>query len=273
MKLPLVVTAAAGIANAASLPPGSADITVRALPDALDGYTRKEVASPSAKPPIRDANRLSGHETEWLKVRRKATLSPMKELLGRLGLGDFDASAYLDKHSSNIDNIPNIAVGLSGGAYRAMTKGAGALKAFDVRTKNATETGHLGGLLQSSTYKKIIDQVRSKSGAGFNTSFTDYWSRFLSFQLINSTTDDGGASFTWSSIADIDDFKAGQYPLPMVVMDGRNSGEMIIETNATAYEVTPWEFGSWDPTVYAFAPLKYLGTKYLIHSRRQCLRY
>ncbi|KAL4790106.1 lysophospholipase catalytic domain-containing protein [Aspergillus venezuelensis] len=318
MKLPLAAVAAAGIGNAASLLPGSADITARALPDAPDGYTPKEVTCPTTKPTIRDADSLSAHETEWLKVRRKATLAPIKELLGRLDLGSFDASAYLDKHSSNIDNIPNIAVSLSGGGYRAMTNGAGALKAFDVRTENATATGHLGGLLQSATYvsglsggswvvgsmfannfttisnlqasdrvwdlsksllegpnehsiqilstydywKTIIEQVHSKSDAGYQTSFTDYWSRSLSFQLINSTSDDGGASFTWSSIADMDDFKAGQYPMPMVVMDGRDPGETIIETNATVYEVTPWEFGSWDPTVYAFAPLAYLGTKY-----------
>ncbi|RDW68877.1 Lysophospholipase [Aspergillus mulundensis] len=318
MKLPLVAAAAAGMANAASLLPGSADITARALPDAPDGYTPKEVACPTTKPTIRDADTLSTHETEWLKVRRRATLAPMKELLDRLDLGDFDASAYIDRHSSNIDNTPNIAVALSGGGYRAMTNGAGALKAFDARTENATATGHLGGLLQSSTYvsglsggswlvgsmfannfttisnlqasdrvwdlsksllegpnqhhiqllstydywKTIIKQVHSKSDAGYKTSFTDYWSRSLSFQLINSTTDDGGASFTWSSIADMDDFKAGQYPMPMVVMDGRNPGEKIIETNATVYEVTPWEFGSWDPTVYAFAPLAYLGTEY-----------
>ncbi|KAL4908707.1 hypothetical protein BDW74DRAFT_187287 [Aspergillus multicolor] len=318
MRLPLVAAAAAGIANAASLVSGSAGVTVRALPDAPDGYTPKEVSCPSTKPTIRDADNLSEHETEWLKVRRKATLAPMKELLGRLDLGAFDASAYIDKHSSNVNNIPNIAVALSGGGYRAMTNGAGALKAFDARTENATATGHLGGLLQSSTYvsglsggswlvgsmfannfttisnlqasdrvwdlsksmlegpnnhhiqilstydywKTIIKQVDAKSDAGYKTSFTDYWSRALSFQLLNSTTDDGGASFTWSSIADMPDFKTGQYPLPMVVMDGRNPGETIIETNATVYEVTPWEFGSWDPTVYAFAPLAYLGTNY-----------
>ncbi|KAL4739331.1 lysophospholipase catalytic domain-containing protein [Aspergillus similis] len=309
MKLPLVATAAAGIANAASLHSGSAGITVRSLPDAPDGYTPKEVACPTTKPTIRNADSLSAHETEWLKT--SATLTPPHTLTNT-------QATYIDKHSSNIDNIPNITVALSGGGYRAMTNGAGALKAFDVRTENATATYHLGGLLQSSTYvsglsggswlvgsmfannfttisnlqasdrvwdlsksllegpnqhhiqilstydywKTIIEQVHSKSDAGYNTSFTDYWSRSLSFQLINSTADDGGASFTWSSIADMDDFKTGQYPMPMVVMDGRNPGETIIETNATVYEVTPWEFGSWDPTVYAFAPLAYLGTEY-----------
>lgn len=41
---------------------------------------------------------------------------------------------------------------MSGGGYRAMLNGAGVLAAFDSRTDNSTNTGHVGGLLQSATY-------------------------------------------------------------------------------------------------------------------------
>ncbi|RAL08887.1 lysophospholipase family protein [Aspergillus homomorphus CBS 101889] len=322
MKLSLFVAAAAGVANAATLPPAAVEpaleLAVRALPNAPDGYTPDNVTCPSTRPSIRDADTLSTNETEWLKVRRKVTLQPMKDFLGRLNLSGFDVTSYLNTHSSNISNIPNIAVAASGGGYRALTNGAGGLKAFDSRTENSTNAGQLGGLLQSATYvsglsggswlvgsmfvnnfstisnlqasdrvwgfsksllegpnydtiqilstyeywKTITDQVDGKSGAGFNTSFSDYWGRALSFQLVNSSKDNGGADYTWSSISLMDDFKNGQYPMPIVVMDGRNPGEVIIESNATVYEVTPWEFGSWDPTVYAFAPLEYMGSRF-----------
>ncbi|KAA8641349.1 Lysophospholipase 1 [Aspergillus tanneri] len=257
-------------------------------------------------------------ETDWLKIRRKGDPSTLKDLLGRLNIASFDAAKYIDTHSSNISNIPNVAIAVSGGGYRAMTNGAGALKAFDSRTDNSTAKGQLGGLLQSATYvsglsggswllgsivvnnfttvgalqadekvwnldksifegpnykgvqilstasywKHLIKAVDAKEEAGYNTSITDYWGRALSHQFINSTTDDGGIDYTWSSIALTDTFKRGQMPLPLVVADGRNPGEKVIGTNSTVYEFNPWEFGTWDPSVYGFAPLEFLGSRF-----------
>lgn len=85
----------------------------------------------------------------------------MRELLTRVNITGFDAGAYIDKHSSNTSALPNIAISFSGGGYRALLNGAGALAAFDSRTTNATNEGHLGGLLQASTY------VSALSGGGW----------------------------------------------------------------------------------------------------------
>lgn len=80
----------------------------------------------------------------------------------------------------------------------------------------------------------------------------------LSFQFINAT--DGGPSYTWSSIALDSQFASGDIPMPLVVADVQ--GETVYSTNATVMEFSPFEFGSWDPTVYAFAPLEYLGSSF-----------
>lgn len=48
----------------------------------------------------------------------------------------------------------------------------------------------------------------------------------------------------------------------MLVADGRSPGDTIISLNATVYEFNPYEMGSWDPTTYAFAPLRYVGSKF-----------
>jgi lysophospholipase len=72
----------------------------------------------------------------------------------------------------------------------------------------------------------------------------------------------GAMSYTWSSIADTADFQDGNYPMPLVVADGRNPGELLIGGNSTVYEFNPWEFGSFDPTIFGFAPLKYLGSRF-----------
>jgi lysophospholipase len=67
-------------------------------------------------------------------------------------LGDFDGVAYINKVANNGSLLPNIGIAVSGGGYRALMNGAGALKAFDSRTPNSTGAGQLGGLLQSATY-------------------------------------------------------------------------------------------------------------------------
>ena len=77
----------------------------------------------------------------------------MKDFFGHVDVGNFDAVSYIDRiANSNSSNLPNVAIAISGGGYRALMTGAGAIKAFDSRTQNSTATGQLGGLLQSATY-------------------------------------------------------------------------------------------------------------------------
>ena len=76
----------------------------------------------------------------------------MRDLLSRLNITGFDASAYITNNAQNTTALPNIAIAFSGGGYRAMLNGAGALQAFDDREAAGTVPGHLGGLLQASTY-------------------------------------------------------------------------------------------------------------------------
>lgn len=207
----------------------------------------------------------------------------------------------------------------------------GALQAFDSREDNSTSSGHLGGLLQSSTYlaglsgggwlvgsiflnnftsitgllnddkssvwefgnsifegpagdgvqlvdsvkyyNEIFDDVTAKSDAGFNCSITDCWGRALSYQLIGA--EDGGPAYTWSSIALEDKFVSGDTPMPLLVADGRAPDTQLVGGNATVFEFNPWEFGTFDPTTYGFAPLEYLGSEFsngALPSDKKCVR-
>ncbi|KAK8244761.1 lysophospholipase catalytic domain-containing protein [Phyllosticta capitalensis] len=293
----------------------------RGSPDAPSGYTPAKVDCPSSRPTLRNGMTLSQEETSWLKSRRNVTVPAMRELLGRLSITGFDSNSYFDKHASNDSALPNVAIGVSGGGYRAMLNGAGAVAAYDSRTENSTGKGHLGGLLQSSTYlaglsgggwlvgslytnnwtsvqniintnthysgslwnfensifegpdtggfqildsaeyyNNLHDTVSAKADAGFETTLTDYWARALSFQLVNAS--DGGPAYTFSSIQDDAEFKKGNTPMPILVADERNPGETIISGNATNFEFTPWEMGSYDPTVFGFVPLRYVGSNF-----------
>ncbi|KAL3473584.1 lysophospholipase catalytic domain-containing protein [Aspergillus californicus] len=333
MKSTTTVLALAGLLSGAAAAPNNIDVSVveRALPNAPDGYTPDNVSCPSNRPEIRLATELSSNETSWLDTRRGKTQSALRDFFGHVSVGNFDAVGYLDRVASNSSNLPNVGIAVSGGGWRALMNGAGAIKAFDSRTDNSTAEGQLGGLLQSATYlaglsgggwlvgsiyvnnfttisslqtteagsvwqfqnsilegpdegglqildsagyyRDIYDSVNGKSDAGFETSLTDYWARSLSYQMINAS--DGGLDYTWSSIALTNDFQEANMPMPILVADGRFPGELVIGGNATVYEFNPWEFGSFDPTVFGFAPLEYLGSRFVngsIPSNDTCVR-
>lgn len=301
------------------------------------------------RPSIRSAGTgLSDSETTWLQKRRGVTTSALRDFFGHVPIPGFDAASFIDRNAHNVSLIPNIGIALSGGGYRALTNGAGSLKAFDNRTKNSTVPGQLGGLLQASTYvaglsggswlvgsvfinnfstidslqthdsgdvwqfsqsilegpdgssiqvidsatyyHDITDAVDAKNDAGFQTSITDYWyvpfillllfssanrfrGRALAFQLIHAAN--GGVNFTWSSIALDPGFAQGNIPMPIIVSDDRYQHTVIVGSNSTVYEFNPFEFGTWDPTIFGFAPTEFLGSNFsggILPEDQMCVR-
>jgi lysophospholipase len=85
----------------------------------------------------------------------------MRDFLRRAKIADFNSDSYMDKVANDDNNLPTIGIAISGGGYRALLTGAGAIAAFDDRTTGSKEPGHVGGLLQSSTY------VSGLSGGGW----------------------------------------------------------------------------------------------------------
>lgn len=113
----------------------------------------------------------------------------------------------------------------------------------------------------ASYYNLIRLAINAKEKAGFRTSVADAWGRALSHQFFNpNTTFGGGENVTWSGIQELDSFKNHTMPYPVVIADGRNPGTIVVDTKSTVFEITPHELGSWDPSLRAFADLKYLGT-------------
>ena len=96
----------------------------------------------------------------------------MQGLLGRLNISGFDVDAYFNDHRSNSSALPNIAIGVSGGGYRACLNGAGVFQAFDSREANSSAVGHLGGLIQSATYWAGLSGGGWLTGSIFVNNFT-----------------------------------------------------------------------------------------------------
>jgi len=138
--------------------------------------------------------------------------------------------------------------------------GSGDLWQFANSIFEGPEAGGIQLLNSIGYYAELENAVSNKEDGGFNVTITDYWGRALSYQLVNAT--DGGPPFTFSSIADQDWFTSGTAPLPLIVTDGRAPGEVLVSANTTVYSFNPWEFGSFDPTVFGFVPLQYIGTNF-----------
>jgi lysophospholipase len=288
----------------------------RAAPNAPDGYAPGKVSCPETRPTIRPATNLSSEESKWLEQRDKNTGAALRDILKRFDIGNLDTDSYLDNITSDDDALPRIGIAISGGGYRAMMNGAGAIAAFDNRTTGSSSKGHLGGILQATTYlsclsggswtvgslytqnftsvesiisaksgflstlwqfddsilegpaglrrseyyRQLYQDVNNKVDAGFNKSITDYWGRALSYQLVNASN--GGPAYTFSSIANDTDFANAQTPMPIIVAIERTTGQIQIATNSTIVEFNPWEMGSYDPALSAFAPLKYVGSSF-----------
>ncbi|EGW33780.1 phospholipase B [Spathaspora passalidarum NRRL Y-27907] len=121
--------------------------------------------------------------------------------------------------------------------------------------------GGLNILETLSVLTKVELDVLQKWTSGFGVSITDVWGRVLSYQFFNKLKD-FGAGLTWSSITNTNAFANHNMPFPIVIALGREPGTYIISTNSTVIEFNPYEMGSWDPTLYQFTPLQYLGTEY-----------
>lgn len=151
--------------------------------------------------------------------------------------------------ANNFSTIPELQAGREGTA----------LWRFDRSIFTGPEESGIGVLNTVGYWTEIADAVGSKA-KGWETSITDYWGRALSYQLIGDA--EGGPAYTFSSIAETSTFQDAETPFPILVACGRRPGERIISLNATVYEFDPFELGSWDPTTYGFAPVRWLASNF-----------
>ncbi|GMG56555.1 unnamed protein product [Ambrosiozyma monospora] len=119
--------------------------------------------------------------------------------------------------------------------------------------------GGINILKTASYWEDISDDIEAKKKAGFDISLTDPWGRALSHQFFPNSSD-YGASMTFTSLRDFPVFTNHEMPFPIVVADGRVPGTTILNSNSTIFEFNAYEMGSWDPSLYAFTDLKYIGT-------------
>ncbi|KAJ6586847.1 phospholipase B [Mycena vulgaris] len=120
-------------------------------------------------------------------------------------------------------------------------------------------------------YGSILWSVIAKAQAGIDTSITDPWSRAISYHFLNQTNRQNfftnstahGAGQLWSDIPQIPAFQQGLTPFPLIVTDSRPVGSNLttaLSLDPVVYEISPFEFASYDPNLSAGMNLTYAGT-------------
>ncbi|KAH9444832.1 hypothetical protein Pst134EB_025091 [Puccinia striiformis f. sp. tritici] len=140
---------------------------------------------------------------------------------------------------------------------------------------NKTFAEHLKKFLSGTKYwSRILDQVIQKGLAGFPTSLVDLWGRVLSFHFLSGLEKpspeffDGnftqGLNESFSGFIEFPSFKNYSQPYPIITtlpLSRTNPGEFPSPSMSTQYEISPYEFGSYDPVLSSFISTKHLGTR------------
>jgi lysophospholipase len=81
----------------------------------------------------------------------------------------------------------------------------------------------------------------------------------LSYNYISPT---GGNNSLWSEIPSQSSFQDHEAPFPIIIITQTNvaNGTCRPNTESAVWEVSPFEFGSFDANVNAFYPTQYMGT-------------
>ncbi|OXM76080.1 phospholipase B [Cryptococcus neoformans Bt63] len=118
-----------------------------------------------------------------------------------------------------------------------------------------------------SFYTELYTETNAKSDLGFPIQITDVWGLAIGshvlperYQLSNTP------NLTFSSLPSVvSALGNASLPMPIIIAAEREAGELVIAENATVWEFTPYEFGSWAfgsqyKSPGAFTPIEYLGT-------------
>lgn len=111
-----------------------------------------------------------------------------------------------------------------------------------------------------TVYAQVTADIAAKETAGYNTTIVDPYGRLLSYQLLYGA--DGGVSVRLSGLTALSNFEAKNVPYPIITMTTSfpKRGQCSPAINGPIFEFHPYEYGSWDSGISAFANTKYMGT-------------
>ncbi|KAM0228532.1 hypothetical protein ACHAP5_011921 [Fusarium lateritium] len=190
----------------------------------------------------------------------------------------FDGREKVKTGVSGLYQALTYEAGLSGGSWLLSSLAGNNYPTVSSLQKGLWEQSLQNSLLVTSilvssqedhVYHTVKANVKAKRAAGFEPTIIDPWGRLLAYGLLYGP--DGGVRTTMSGIAQTSSFKDYFAPYPIITALSVETGSCIPERNATQYEFHPYEFGSWDAGVAAFAVSKYIGTSIINNHTKSCI--
>ncbi|KAL8280907.1 hypothetical protein RQP46_006586 [Phenoliferia psychrophenolica] len=231
---------------------------------------RENVLSPLWSSYLSDSKTgTTGYNTSSLKPRISIALSGGGYRAALYGAGSF--AAFDARNASSVApllQLSDFASGISGGSWLITSLVMNDLP--DLFSLVLGGDGQVDERLNADVNEKIL--------AGYPTSIIDLWGCALSYHFFNGTTKANfynpklphDNTLLFSNIQNTLSFNAGTMPYPIAVAgsrvsiadqtDAKSPYSYVPYTN-TLFEFTPYTFGSFDPTLAAFIPIEYAGTR------------
>lgn len=245
---------------------------------------------------VRTADGLSAAEQAWFDKKKPKADAALQSWLGQFGT--FNATSFPTIGSALAGGYLRASL-LAAGIHQQLDGGegsgemAGLLQAISYETTLSGSTAFQGALIQNNwptiaslsdniwqpnyvygfdilenptqgptAAAELVTDVGTKSAAGYPTTLIDLYGRLIGYSSLYSPQ--GGIDTLMSDAQTQSNFANADVPFPIFTSIGSTTSSggvtCIPGTNGTQYELTPFEFGSWDPSVAAFMDMKYLGT-------------
>ncbi|KXL49985.1 MAG: hypothetical protein FE78DRAFT_27805 [Acidomyces sp. 'richmondensis'] len=263
---------------------------------ALDAYAPVTTSCPSESL-VRPATSINTDEAAYVSARKINADSALASWLAKQG--SFDTSSQpmvgftssgggyrslletagvvqgLDARDSNINTSGlyqalTYEAGLSGGSWFLSSLAGNNWPTvtylkdnlwLDAFQNSALLPANIFSISDDLMYAEIDADLQAKSDAGYNITIVDPYGRLLSHQLLEGF--DGGVSTRLSGLTAFSNFTAHAVPFPIITTTSTDlgmEGQCFPELNSPIFEFSPYEYGSWDEGVSAFAVTEYMGT-------------
>ncbi|WVR05725.1 hypothetical protein IAU60_002749 [Kwoniella sp. DSM 27419] len=284
---------------ALAAPPYSSDLGARAFAD--DSYKPYEVACPTDVTWVRNATGgLSAGEQSYINARAQLTGPAVNTMMASHGLSNPPRTPKIGValagggYRAMLTGLGGI-MGMMNESSEAAASGIGGwldgVTYWSGLSGGSWATGSFmsnGGPLPSSLidnlwdlesnlifpddgklefYTNLVTETRAKANAGFPTQITDLWGLALGSHVLPEQYHiDNSPNLTFSSLPSVvGKLGNASLPMPIIIAAEREHGELVIAENATVWEFTPFEFGSWAfgsvrKSAGAFTSLEYLGS-------------
>ncbi|KAH9810304.1 lysophospholipase catalytic domain-containing protein [Melampsora americana] len=221
--------------------------------------TSLQVRQPSVEGP------LNANELEYVNQKSSKSIPLWKDYLSNVGggaraglvgagvLNGFDGrnpEAQRMK-TGGLLQLANYAAGLSGGSWLLGSWATSNFPRFTSLNQTVWKLTEPDAIYDLHILKQIdrdLQTATEKAKAGFETS------------IVENTTNNANAVLL-SSVRNLTGYATHYAPFIIVTATSRAEGKGDMTLDNPVYEFTPEEFGTWHPSLNAFIPVEFLGTK------------